>query len=236
MSNKTLAEQQRELWLQWKTTGKEEYKRQLLNSLRPLIIRQLEPYAQSPIARNVLLTRAMNMAAKSFDTYNPTKGAAVGTYITNQLLPMRGWVQEHQNITYLPRYLADQYGRMDAARQKLRASLGHDPTHLVLAKELKLPEEHVRRIDLGMAPEMLLSDAIEEAEAVPIADQWRRAQEDRMAYLRAELKGTERDAFDLISGYGGKTPIESKQEVAQQLGMPVPELYSMTRRWSRRLR
>ena len=232
--NQSLNDKQREMWVQWKTTGNDRYRIELLRSLQPLLKRNIQQYSQYPIPYNTLLTQANILANQAITSYNPAKGAAVSTYVQHNLKPMNRFVKQHQNIKYLPQYLSDYYGKYEATERRLTGKLGREPTQAEIAKDLGLREDEVARIAFAKSPEILSSVFEEDIENLPDDNAWRRYQQDRLAYLRSELSGTELKAFDLITGKNRK-PLTNKQEVAQKLDVPVEDIYSMTRRWSRRL-
>ncbi|NLM47073.1 MAG: FliA/WhiG family RNA polymerase sigma factor [Firmicutes bacterium] len=80
-------------------------------------------------------------ALKRFD---PARGVKFETYAS---LRIRGaMLDELRSLSWLPRSLFRQMRALNAAEQKLAASLGREPTDEELAAELNMPQEKYRKL------------------------------------------------------------------------------------------
>lgn len=222
-------EQQLDMWLKWQQSGDNDYMEQLLDSLQPIIKSNLTQYSASPIPYPVLQAQANIFVRDAMKDYNPTK-SAIGTYATNSLMQMNRYVQKHQNVKYLPEYLSSEYGRIDDAERSLYSKLKREPTDAELAKHMKMPEDQVARIRLAKSPERLMSMEFSQDDVSP-SERTTSAHEDAAAYLRASLKGKERQAWDMMSA--GEA---NSATIASKLNVPVAQIYAYRRRWSNMLR
>jgi len=234
MSNdkQTQADRQLGYWTKWQQTGEEKHRTKLLEDLKPLIKYNIGQYSSSPLPFEVLELKANAMVRDALKDYNPVK-AGIGTYVTNSLKPMSRYVQGHQNVKYIPNYLSQEYGRYEAAERTFRNETGREPTEEEMAKKMGLTPRQVKRIALAKAPEF--STSVLEGDDAD-SDSLRSLNKDKMYYLRATLKGNERKAFDLLSGMGKYKPVTDREEIAKRLNIPVSDVYTMTRRWSRTLK
>lgn len=229
-------EEQLELWKQWKSSKDDKYMVQLMQSLQPLLKGYIRQFTSGPIPYSALLGQANILARDALKSYDPEK-AQINTYITHQLQPMHRFVGKYQNLKYTPEYISQQYGRYEHALRTLENQLNRHPTHEEIAEFMEVKPKTVARIEQGMAPETFVGSLPEELGDEEMFNAIVESkQKDDMAYLRAELTGNERKAFDLLSGWNRAKPITDTKEVADKLNLDVNDIYEMRRRWNRRLK
>jgi len=235
----TRDERQLDLWKRWQKSGDENIRKDLLTDLQPLIKHNLGQYSTSTLPYGVLRLKANVMLRDALAKYDPSRGASIGTYTTNSLMPMTRYVQKYQNTKYLPQYLVQEYGRFENEQRKLRDKLGREPSDEEMSKALNLSERQIRRIKLGKSPEVAIS-TIEGMETAKTFQKEDKAQSirnrDKLFYLRTTLKGAELRAFDLLTGMGKYKPVSDRNEIAKRIGVPVEQVYSMTRKWARQVK
>jgi len=235
----TRDERQLDTWKRWQNTGDENIRKELLGDLQPLIKSNLGQYATSTLPYGVLRLRANTMLRDALAQYDPNRGASIGTYTTHSLRPMSRYVQKYQNTKYLPQYLVQEYGRFENAQNKLRDKLGREPRDEEMSKAMNLSERQIRRIKLGKSPEVAISsiEGMETNKDFEIADDSESIRNrDKLYYLRTTLKGNDLKAFDLLTGMGRYNPVSDRAEIAKRIGVPVEDVYSMTRRWARQVK
>lgn len=227
----TKNEEQLQMWQDWQETGEQTKMTELLTSLTPLLKYTIRRYDKFPIPYNVLLHHAMQKTRDALGKYDPNKGQ-INTYITNQLRTIDRFVKSYQNLTYLPEYLAQEFGRHSEAQRVLEKRFDRSPTVGELAKHMKITPKHVERIEAAKAPQSLMG-ATPEIQGGDILDTTESEMGDALAYLREELGGSERKAFDYLSGHRGK-PMSS-QAAAEKLKVDIQRIYLWRRKWSRLL-
>jgi hypothetical protein len=150
---------------------------------------------------------------------------------------MRRFVAKYQNIKYAPEYLSQQYGRYEEALRTLENQFGRHPTHKEIADYLGSSEKAVARIEKAIAPETNIGALPEEmGDELTFNTMIASKQQDDLAYLRSELQGDERKAFDLIAGWGGRRPIVDLDQIAKRLKLDINDIYKMRRNWTKRLK
>jgi len=227
----SLHEHQLGLWKQWQQTQDDEYLEQLLDSLTPLFKHILDKYTQYPIPYNVLMHKSMMLARDAMSKYNPEK-SKLSTFVVNQIQPIDRFVKQYQNISYVPEFLSKEFGRFEVAQQALSDQLGHTPNDAELAEYMEIPQAHIERIRAAKAQATLSSGHMSEHEDLLI-DTTRSKLDNTAVYLRAQLEGKEREAFDKLYSYrGGHLKAE---DLAKQIGVTPADIYAWRRKWTRLL-
>lgn len=236
VADAALNQRQAEMFQQWRATGDPQLEEDLLKSFEPLIVNYIGRYSSNPIQFNDLKARAFIQVRNALPKYDPSR-AQMSTFVVNNLAPLNRYVHSYQNPTYISEELSSQFGRVDAARRELENEMGRSVTDQEIATRLSLPTKAVERISMAMNTPTLISSLADEAETEGIVNSTiRRQHADAMAYLRAELEGKERKAYDLIikqMAQGGRV---SMKDIAGKVGVEVDELYAWRKEWNRRLR
>lgn len=138
-----------QLWQDWKNNGqKPEDLRPLLNNFRGMIRGKANFWASRadmpPEAVHAEFNRQFVSALK---TYNPNKGALLGTWVTNRLRKAQRWVTEHQDPTRVQEARYYEMGRWDNAFASLSDQLNREPTTREMAEHLGWSEAEVGRME-----------------------------------------------------------------------------------------
>ena len=133
------------LWNKYKDTGDIVYKQQLLKQFTPLIHSQVKKW-DGVVPIGVLTNEAKILASKAIDSYSPTKGAALGTHIANNLAPISRIVYTYQNTARLPENLTLKMQSFNSANEHLVSKLGREPTTDELRDELGWTAADINRI------------------------------------------------------------------------------------------
>jgi len=131
----TRQQQDLELWEQWKTDKKPQSLQVLVDRLNPLIYKEVNKWG-STVPRIALESKARMLVADALQTYNPHKGAAVGTHVASRLRKVSRFVYPYQNVARLPENKQLLYNTFTVATNKLYDDLGRDPTIEELADDL----------------------------------------------------------------------------------------------------
>lgn len=108
---------------------------QVMQRFQPTIQTALKKY-KAPMTGEGLHTEARNLTIEALKTYDPSKGAAFNTHLTNNLRRLQRRNNEAQSA-YVPEGTAFYYGPAQQAHDELHDELGRPPT----------PEEHEQRLN-----------------------------------------------------------------------------------------
>jgi DNA-directed RNA polymerase specialized sigma subunit len=230
-----LQEQQLALWQKWRG-GDEAARTELMKSLEPLIVSYINRYTRTPIPQIDIKARAYLLAQKALETYDPSK-AAIGTHVQNNLAPLQRYVAARQNPTYLPEHVSKLFGQVSRAKDDFYTQHGRNPSVSELAKTTGIDEDTVERIEMGLQPATLVSSIADEAETEGDVYRALRAREmDSIRFLRAELEGMERKAFDRFFRAAKKGVSLKPAEVAGDMDLDIDQIYNWRKGWNERLR
>jgi len=208
-----------ELWNQYTAYKRPEDQAALLNQFAPIIHGQVNKWA-GPVPRTVLSNEAKLLALKAFDTYDPNRGTALATHVTNNLAPISRIVYTHQNTARLPENITLKVSAYKQAVDKLLTLKGRDPMVDELHQELGWPVNEINRIQSYLTKDLVesqggLSDSFysnnEDSEA------------DMMSAIYYDLSPTEKQLMEHTTGYNGK-PKLSNPQIMRAMGLTQAQL------------
>jgi DNA-directed RNA polymerase specialized sigma subunit len=137
-----------QLWQDWKKSGEDPDKlRPLLHSFRPLIRQRANVWANHvDLPPSAVHAEFNKQFVNSLRTYNPNKGAALGTWVTTNLRKAQRWVTTYQNPARIQEKRVYQVGAFQTAKSQLDDQLGREPTSFELANHLGWAEPEVSRM------------------------------------------------------------------------------------------
>ena len=155
-ANTQYKEKEFDLWNTYKNTGDKKYKHELIKSFDPIIQSQVNKWS-GPISREILESEGRMMASKAIDTYDPNKGTALGTHVTNNLAPMSRIVYTHQNTARLPENVTLKINSYNNAKEYLTSVLGREPTTDELHQELGWSVNELNRMEQYLTKDLIES-------------------------------------------------------------------------------
>lgn len=132
----TRQQQDLELWRQWRKTGRSDVLKKLLDRLQPLIYREVAKWG-STVPPAALESKGRLLTVEALKSYNPNRGAAIGTHVTARLRKLSRYVYPHQNVARLPENKQLMFNTVTVAQNNLQDTLGREPSVEELADELK---------------------------------------------------------------------------------------------------
>lgn len=232
----SLAQDQLAMWERLQA-GDETARPELLDSLNPLIKNYLRRFKGWPINETVLHARARTLVNNALAKYDPGRNVQISTFAQHQLQPLMRYAKAHQIPSYLPENLSSLLGQVDKASHNFYTKHGREPTIAELADITDIDSDIVERVQMGLKPVSLISTIADEANTeADIHERLRRRQMDNVRYLRAELEGVERKAFDRFVKAMDTGEQIKPQEVADHLKIDVNDIYSWRRNWNTRLK
>jgi len=209
------AEQDLALWRAWKRSPIDANLSALLRQVGPLIQRETNRWAGS-LARPVLEAEGKRLAVKAFETYDPNRGAALGTHVANTLLKVSRLSYSNQNVARLPENKMLQFHTYSLAHAQLSDELGRPPTTDELADHLSWSIPHLERFRKDISHQELLESggASEGTGSLFEADE----QDHTVDFIHHDLAPMQKLIFEHLTGYGG-AKVLSNQEIMKKLGL-----------------
>lgn len=209
-----------EAWETYKRSPTPMNRTNLLKRFDGLIQGQVNKWA-GPVSRDVLLAEAKLLAVKAFDSYNPNSGAALSTYITNQLLPLSRTVYTYQNAARMPENITQKVRTFNTANDNLKLTLGREPTTDELHNELGWMASEITRVR-----DYNHRDLVESGKNVS-GDFYAKNRDDEddliLGSIYFELTPDEKRLFEHTTGYNGAKKL-SNPDLCKKLGLSQPQL------------
>jgi DNA-directed RNA polymerase specialized sigma subunit len=206
-----------ELWQQWNDTGRSSSAmRPLLKQFKRLIYKRANVYAgKNPnVPPEAVRAEFMNQAIKGFETYDPNRGAGLGTHINWQMMKARRFISTYgSGIGRIPENRSYMVTTFTNARDELNDRLGRDPSALELADHLKWPLKQVSALELEVRREV--PSSLLQADTMSVKPS-REAEVVRL--IQYELNPEERLVMEHLLGINGKPQLKPG-EIARNLSM-----------------
>jgi len=132
-------------WERYKNNKTPQNRSALLKRFAPLIQSRVNRWV-GPVPRDILTNEAKLLAIKAFDSYDPKRGVALATHVTNGLAPLSRVVYSHQNTSRLPENLVIKTHSYQAAIDNFSTLHGREPTTDELHEELGWSKKEIDRI------------------------------------------------------------------------------------------
>jgi DNA-directed RNA polymerase sigma subunit (sigma70/sigma32) len=168
-----------------------------LDYLGGIINQRAGQFARTEIPQYVLQQKAREYVIEGLKSYDPAKGASLGTYTYNQLKQLRRFVIKHQNTARIPEHIALQVGEYKTAFEHLKETLERDPSSGELADYLSWPTKRVEQIMTAQRKSNIAQDesAVYRPYYNPI--------EDKADMTYYSMTPEEQVIFDMLTGNHG---------------------------------
>lgn len=128
-------QQDLEIWRQWKASNDPQHMKELLDRMNPLIQREVQKWGAA-VPREALESKGRLLTVQALKSYDPSRGAAIGTHVTSRLRKLSRDVYPYQNVARLPENKQLLYNTFQVATNNLVDQHGREPTTDELADEL----------------------------------------------------------------------------------------------------
>lgn len=211
-------EQDFALWQKWRKDPTGANLSTLLRQVNPLVQKEVGKW-QGTLARPLLETEGKRLAVEAFRSYDPTKGAGIGTHVSNHLLKMSRLSYANQNVARLPENKMLMFHTYQLGHSELKDQFGREPTADELADHLGWSIPHLTDFRRQIGQRELLESggtATGEGNAGSLFD----ADESdyTVDFIHHDLAPRQKLIFEHLTGYGG-APILSNTEIQKKLKM-----------------
>jgi DNA-directed RNA polymerase specialized sigma subunit len=211
------AEKDFTLWQDWNDQGRTpDAIKPLVQQFKPLVMKRANVYAgKNPnVPPEAVRTEFMNQAIKAFETYDPNRGAALGTHVNWQLMKGRRFIATYgSGLGRIPENRSYKVREFTDARDELTDRLGREPTALELADQLKWPVKQIGAMELEVRREV--PSSLLQADTMSIKPS-RDAEIARL--IQYELNPEELLVMEHLLGLNGKPQLKPG-DIASRLSM-----------------
>jgi DNA-directed RNA polymerase specialized sigma subunit len=206
-----------DLWNQWNEQNRSvDAIRPLVQQFKPLVMKRANVYAgKNPnVPPEAVRAEFMNQAIKAFETYDPNRGAALGTHVNWQLMKGRRFIATYGGgVGRIPENRSYKVRQFTDARDELGDRLGRTPSAMELADHLKWPIKQVSAMELEVRREV--PSSLLQADTMSVKPS-RDAEIARL--IQYELNPEEQVVMEHLLGLNGK-PQMKPGDIARQLNM-----------------
>lgn len=201
-------EQDRALWERWKKNPTDANASALLLQVNPLIQREANKWSGT-LARPLLETEGKRLAMQAFQNYDPTRGAALGTHVVNQLQKMSRLSYANQNVARLPENKMLQFHAYHLAHSELQDTLGRPPATDELADHLGWSMRQIEQFRKQTGhQELIESGGVENVSSnLAVADD----SDHIVDFIHHDLPPVQKSIFEHLTGYRGAETLNNTQ-------------------------
>jgi DNA-directed RNA polymerase specialized sigma subunit len=218
--------QEMQMWERWKQGGeKPQDLRPLIHSFKPLVSHQANIWAGKvrDVPPAAIRAEFTNQFVSALQTYDPQRGAGLGTHIRHQLKKAQRFVTTYQNPGRIPENRVYRIRELQDAEMQLDERFGREPTQLEIADHLKWSP---KQVDV-LQREVRKARPTGQFETDPSTFTPSR-QKEVLRLLPYELTSDEKQVFEYIYGVGGKPKLGPGQ-IARKLKMSAPKISRLKR-------
>ncbi len=208
-------EQDLALWKAWKKNPTDTNTSALLKQVNPLIQREANKWAGT-LARPLLETEGKRLAIQAFKTYDPHRGAALGTHVVNQLQKMSRLSYANQNVARLPENKMLQFHSYHVGHAQLLDNFGRPPTTDEMADHLGWTLPQINKFNKQTGHQELIESVGVENIGKNLAQI--EASDHLVDFIHHDLPPVQKSMFEHLTGYQGAERLNNKQ-IQKKLGL-----------------
>ena len=139
----------------WKTEPTPENMAKVVTALDPVLVTEVQHY---PGPKDLLHSKAKSLAIKAVRTYDPTRGAALRSWVVTQLQPLSRYGQRLRPVQ-VPEAVIRQSAELNAVSDRMHDQLSHIPTNEELADEMGISVDRIAKLRQRTKPTISESQA-----------------------------------------------------------------------------
>jgi len=208
-------EQDLALWKTWKVSPTDANTSALLKQVNPLIQREANKWAGT-LSRPLLETEGKRLAVQAFKTYDPNRGAALGTHVVNQLQKMSRLSYANQNVARLPENKMLQFHSYHVGHEQLLDNFGRPPTVDEMADHLGWTLPQINKFNKQIGHQELIESVGVENVHQNLAQA--EVSDHMVDFIHHDLPPVQKSMFEHLTGYQGVEQLNNKQ-IQKKLGL-----------------
>lgn len=181
-----------------------------------------------------IASRARVIAAKAIQSYDPSSGASLPTWVSQQLRQLTRDIRRSNSMVRVPDGIQLDGYAIYRAEKEFEDEYGREPTVEELADAAHLSVKRIKDVRTKMRP--MITDAGTETEegsaTLSVADS--DYTQDALDYIYAESDRNDKKILEYTVGYGGAEPI-SNEKIMEKLKLTPVQLSRRKARLSMRI-
>lgn len=214
-------------WQQWNKSRNDADLMMVMDRINPVIMGEVNRWSGA-VAPPTLTLEAKNLALGAIKTFDPNRGAALNTHVTNKLKKLSRLVYSNQNLARIPEHKTLQQRTFAMAEERLRDRLGRDPTADELREELGWTRNYLADFQRSARKEFVDTGEVANVFDTDSGDTG------LVDFAYQDLSPLQKKIFEYRTGYGGK-PVLSNPEIRKKLGLRQSQLSYQHRKMVDRL-
>lgn len=213
LATQTRGEKDIEMWKRWKESQSPQHLEPLINAFAPTLNKVMQQHRAPDVSPSGMKAEGHKIMIKAFETYDPSRGAALATHVTGRLIQLYRYNQLNQNLAKIPEQKTRQLGAILRAQSSLRSDLERDPTPEELAEHTGLSQKRINnvlsRVRKGIPNSSFESDVVHKSMERPF---------EVMALMPYSLTPDQNQVFNHMYGLNGAPKIDKTNHLAKTLG------------------
>jgi len=217
------------LWQQWQDHGKQpEHLQPLLKLYEPVVAQKVRMWKPPAIPASAYAAELNTHLIRSFEKYDPSRGAALNTHAENYLKKALRYGNRHANLAHIPEGQAQYIGKIDKASDHLKDELGRAPTPAEIGHQVGISAKLVSRIQ-GSRVRDIPASAFETdpTERVPSYEEQQIAVAQQELHKLFPKSPAMHTLFHHTFGTNGHEQIHSTGVLAKKMGRSVSQISRM---------
>ncbi len=171
-------------------------------------------------------SKAKILTAKAVESYSPEHGAALPTWVSRQLMPLRRIRRQSQSAVRVPEGVQIDAYHLMRAEQDFFDKNEREPDVYELADFAKIPVkriEHIRKVFKPIPSEAAFSSEENPDGFSGVSSTETSFGNEAFEYVYRDADHLDRRILEMKTGFGG-SPVLSGKEIAAKLGLTEPQL------------
>jgi len=200
-----------------------------VQAMDPVIVSEVQRYSGP---KPLLRAKAKGLTIRAIQTYDPTRGAALRTWVTTQLKPLSRYSQRMRPVR-VPEAATRRAAELHSIGLRMAERLGHEPTNEELSDEVGLSLDKIEKLQRQSKPALTESQILtpmneEDTPSLPAVDFPSPVGFSSEAVYQT-LSKRQQTIYDWKTGSHGKRIISNK-EIARRLGVTPALVTQISRR------
>ena len=183
----------------------------------------------APLPRSSIKTELLQNYKRALDTYQPDKGAALGSWVWTNLQKTSRFVTTYGQVAKIPENRISMVRTFHVVRDELESALGREPSDKELVAKLGWEKKQLDLVRTEARKDILMQEGLDEApETGDMADAM-----DLIHYVHPTLDPESKEVLEYTYGLFGRQEIGDNNALALKLGISPNRVRAVKRKIAR---